>query len=384
MKSADFYRNLQGFTDFRDITRDKHYSEVPTDWKVIITDVKGSTKAIEAGRYKEVNMIGAATIVSAHNAMGDLPFPYVFGGDGATLLIPAEYEKNTQKELVALQRLSKEQFGLELRAGIVGVDEIVQEGASIEVAKFLLVKKRSVAFFRGGGLTLAEEKIKGDEANYGFRSDQAGTTDLKKLSCRWKPIPAKNGKSLSLLILARGDNVSATYTQIIGKLEAIIGGPLDQVNPINLPQMSYNSLRECYDNERHLHSSPWSFGFAKRMVEILVSVMIFRLGLPSLIFNRKSYTESFATHSDYRKFDDMLRMIIDCSTDQVTQIESYLEQLHNDGKVCYGMHESDNSLMTCFVDWLGEGEHIHFVDGGDGGYAMAAKHLKAQLKVLEN
>ncbi|HXB98558.1 MAG TPA: DUF3095 family protein, partial [bacterium] len=26
------------------------------------------------------------------------------------------------------------------------------------------------------------------------------------------------------------------------------------------------------------------------------------------------------------------------------------------------------------------GQHIHFVDGGDGGYAMAAKQLKAQIK----
>jgi hypothetical protein len=27
-----------------------------------------------------------------------------------------------------------------------------------------------------------------------------------------------------------------------------------------------------------------------------------------------------------------------------------------------------------------DGEHIHFIDGGDGGYAMAAKQMKAQSK----
>ena len=34
--------------------------------------------------------------------------------------------------------------------------------------------------------------------------------------------------------------------------------------------------------------------------------------------------------------------------------------------------------MTCFVDGLSDGKHIHFIDGGDGGYAMAAMKLKAQ------
>lgn len=41
---------------------------------------------------------------------------------------------------------------------------------------------------------------------------------------------------------------------------------------------------------------------------------------------------------------------------------------------------SKESLVTCFVQSTDPGEHIHFVDGGDGGYAMAAKQLKTQIK----
>lgn len=79
----------------------------------------------------------------------------------------------------------------------------------------------------------------------------------------------------------------------------------------------------------------------------------------------------------------MLRMIIDCSPTQVNLIRSFLEELYQKGYIYYGMHESDNSLMTCFVDRLSEGNHIHFIDGGNGGYAMAAKGLKAQLEKRE-
>jgi hypothetical protein len=33
--------------------------------------------------------------------------------------------------------------------------------------------------------------------------------------------------------------------------------------------------------------------------------------------------------------------------------------------------------MTCLVTSESEGLHVHFVDGGSGGYTSAAKQLKA-------
>lgn len=40
---------------------------------------------------------------------------------------------------------------------------------------------------------------------------------------------------------------------------------------------------------------------------------------------------------------------------------------------------ADTALMTCLVFNLRKSEHVHFVDGGDGGFAIAAKQLKTQL-----
>ena len=36
--------------------------------------------------------------------------------------------------------------------------------------------------------------------------------------------------------------------------------------------------------------------------------------------------------------------------------------------------------MTCYVPSFSDGKHVHFIDGGDGGYAIAAKQLKQQMK----
>ncbi|OWF65200.1 hypothetical protein B6A14_05155 [Polynucleobacter hirudinilacicola] len=45
-----------------------------------------------------------------------------------------------------------------------------------------------------------------------------------------------------------------------------------------------------------------------------------------------------------------------------------------EGKLNYGTHYSNRTLMTCFVSSIEK--HIHLVDGADGGYAYAATKLK--------
>jgi hypothetical protein len=42
------------------------------------------------------------------------------------------------------------------------------------------------------------------------------------------------------------------------------------------------------------------------------------------------------------------------------------------------MEIKESGVITCFAKNCKD-QHIHFIDGGDGGYAMAARQLKAQL-----
>ena len=106
------------------------------------------------------------------------------------------------------------------------------------------------------------------------------------------------------------------------------------------------------------------------------------LKVPSPFFPSESYVRDMAESSDFRKFDDMLRMVRDCSPEQRQKIRAYLQGLHQQGKIIYGMHSSSHSLMTCYVASLSD--HVHFVDGSDGGYAMAAKELKHQMALRKS
>jgi hypothetical protein len=93
------------------------------------------------------------------------------------------------------------------------------------------------------------------------------------------------------------------------------------------------------------------------------------------------YKADLVENSDFRKFDGMLRMVMDGSEAQYQELEAYLESRHRQRMLVYGMHRSSEALLTCIV-FSYNGNHMHFVDGSDGGYALAARGLKQQLKSL--
>ena len=59
-----FFEQLPATSSFNDFANSEAYIQVPEDWYVALTDVIGSTKAIQEGRYKDVNAIGVASIAA--------------------------------------------------------------------------------------------------------------------------------------------------------------------------------------------------------------------------------------------------------------------------------------------------------------------------------
>ncbi len=112
MSSKRFYADIPAFDDFSGIADSSNYQVAPDDWHVIIADVKGSTQAIAEGRYKDVNMIGAACINAVLNISQKRSVPYVFGGDGATLMVPPEDVDSAARVLLGVRDLAASRFKL--------------------------------------------------------------------------------------------------------------------------------------------------------------------------------------------------------------------------------------------------------------------------------
>jgi hypothetical protein len=60
----------------------------------------------------------------------------------------------------------------------------------------------------------------------------------------------------------------------------------------------------------------------------------------------------------------------------------WLEARHAEGFLVYGVSRSRQALITCLIESHRD-RHVHFIDGSDGGYALAARQLKDQLKLRE-
>jgi hypothetical protein len=380
---SDFYNQLKPLETFLGFSDGAFYAQAPEDWLVVIADIEGSTKAIEAGKYKWVNMAGASSIVALVNALGHKDFPFVFGGDGATALIPESSREVAERYLRAARKNTQEAFQLNLRIGIISHRELIVAGSPVEVARYQLPHGPSIAFFRGDGLGLAEKWVKSGRGLIADGPEAENDLALKGLSCRWAPLKSWQGAMLSIIVKPRatGSQAEATLAAVAKKIDDIVDLEDAITHPVKADAFKPEKLWKATTAEANLQArKPRWLGIMKVLFEMLAVRALdrFNIKLPGLNFRK--YKASLVSHSDYRKYDEQLRLVIDCTPTMRDRIRSFLDEERKRGSLHFGLFESDEALMTCFLQSFDEGGHIHFVDGNRGGYTMAAKELKAQMK----
>ncbi len=393
MLTENFYADLAPLKQFLEITKPENFRSVPNDWYVVVTDIVESTKAIEEGRYKDINLLGACSIIAVLNVARKIDIPFVFGGDGASIVIPPTLYAGTKKALLSLQQLAQSEFDLTLRVGIVPVAAVTAANYAVKAAKLKVSDNYSQAVFMGGGMTYATELVKAPgEANIYrlHQSDAAVDVDLSGLECRWQDIPTKHEEILSLIIRETGQhlgNVGVAYQNVIQEIEKIYGNDLSY-HPVvaNEPNLTFQTKHLIKETKLRSKSNSW---FDRTVYLWKIKLENF-LGLIFMTFKLKigdmdwgGYKKVLTEATDYRKFDDMLRMVISGTRLQREQLIHYLEEQYKVGHLVYGTHVSDRALMTCLV-FEHNGPQVHFIDGADGGYTLAAKAMKARMhrKVL--
>ena len=372
----DFYSGIPVFRGFASLMEPSLYASLPDDWSVGVADIVDSTKAIAQSRYKAVNMAGAAVIASVTNALDGREFPFVFGGDGASFAVSAADIDRAREALAATASWVRDDLDLEMRVALVPVRAIRAQGFDVRVARYGPSANLSYAMFSGGGLGWAEAAMKRGE--FAVPPAAPGTQpDLSGLSCRFEEIPSARGLILSVLVVpARGGDPLA-FRNVIEEIIALVERSPDAGRPVPSggPPLRWPPQGVDYE-ARAVRGGPL---FRRRVYVLgrtLFAYVIMRFGIKIGGFRPQLYTQQVVENSDFRKYDDGLRMILDCTEDLARALTGRLAAAADKGVVRYGLHRQDAAMMTCFTPSAIRSDHVHFIDGARGGYASAATALK--------
>ena len=383
-RAPNAYEALPARARFADLAEPDAYAPVPADWTVVLTDVRGSTDAVRAGRYRDVNYVGAASIAAVLNAIGRADVPFVFGGDGATLVLPPEHLDASLRALVALRAHAAERLGLELRVGQVPVADVYAAGHRLDVARLQVSDNYAQALFMGSGMGWAEDRVK-DPAHEAQTRVEADPTDAEDpyagLECRWQDIPSPHGETVSLLVEVVAEPAQPVYRAVLAELEAVYGSD-DAPHPVSLSELRLSGAPGRFAPEVRLRhpGRSWRETVQLWALNLVGKVLIWRRTATSET-DWGAYPRLLREATDYRKFDGVLRMVLAGTTAQRERLEAHLEAAFVRGELAYGLHVSDRAVMTCLV-YERMGRQVHFVDGADGGYTAAAVGFKSRLKSL--
>lgn len=377
MDTTDFYDRLPGLASFDQLTDPENYTPLPDDWVVGAADIVGSTRAIADGRYKTVNMVGAAVISAQINASNGRAFPYVFGGDGAAFACAPDHAATAAQALSAVQCWASEEFGIQLRTAQVPVRDIRAAGPDVAVARYQASEDVDYAMFAGGGVTWTETQMKA--GRFAVPPAPPGTQpDLTGLSCRWSHIKARNGSIVSVVIQPREAAPGRAFSALADTVINIARRLERDGHPIPASGAEVRWPPAGMSLEAHASHGGKSVGRRRLQLlgETLLAWFLFRTNIPLGAFRPDKYRQEVGRNADFRKFDDGLKMTLDCDADTLDRLRDVLDKARADGVIDYGLYQQDEAMMTCIVPSAMQSDHVHFIDGASGGYTQAAAQIK--------
>lgn len=378
-ETAAFLTAIPAFAMFASIGNPDVFRPLPDDWTVGLADVVASTAAIAEGRYKAVNTAGASVISAVSNALGTLDFPYLFAGDGASFAVAPQQAGRAAEALAATVPWVGRVLGLTLRAGLVRVGDIRRHGVDVRVARFAASGDASYAMFAGGGLRWAEGELKAGRLA-APRAGPDAQPDLTGLSCRFQDLKSKQGVILSVLVRPRIDPADPRFRALIADVLTIAGrGPADS-RPVPVFDPLYGISAKAIGLNGRIARRPGEGRLAswlRAAKDAAIASVLMATGGSVGGFSAPRYLAEVVANTDFRKYDDGLMMTLDCAEAVAGSIEARLAAAEEAGVARSGLHRQAEATLTCVVPSALKANHVHFIDGAAGGYAMAARGLGA-------
>jgi len=365
-----FYNEIPSLNRFAELTNPQNFQKVPSDWYVLTTHVLNAPDAIRENRYKSVNIVSVLSIIAVVNISKDTKIPFIFHGEGATMLIPPEFLDAAKDVLVDTMKIAKRDFNLNLEVAAIPLQDIEEQDGEILLAKHKVSKHYKQAIALGSGLRVAK-RLFHETPRYHFdRKPSLSNVSFKGFECRWQNIKSPKEEVVTLLVEAReGIDI---YSELLAKIDQIYGDA-NYRKPVNMKRLKLSFGKELLSE---------GMVFSKNnMLKVMTRyIRLFGEHLQAK-FRRSdellAYKSKLIDSVDFQKFDDRIGMVISGTKNDRLKLTTYLDELYISGKIYYGISSSKKSIMTSLV-FDREGEQVHFIDGLAGGYTLAERELKKQ------
>ncbi|QHI34977.1 hypothetical protein IMCC3317_03230 [Kordia antarctica] len=380
----EFYADLpKHFIPLRDLLKDESlFIGIPKNWHIVVTDIEGSSQAVANGKHNDINLVATGSIITVLNEIKtidtSIKVPYFFGGDGATFIIPDAIISQVISALNTYSRHIKKTLELNLRVGSVILEEVYKNKVTARIAKLRHNKYLTTPIILGNGLKFAEAQIKANFKPSDINEESDNTIDLTGMECRWDEI-LPNGtddKVVCLLVSCSDETKQAqVFKSIMDEINYLFGD-LDARRPITAFRLKLNTSIEKIRKEMMTKIGKYD---SKYLINNWL-ITLFGKYYFKFFPEGKRYLHSVTQLSDTIMLDGAINTVISGNSKQISKFQIFLDNLESQRVITYGIHITHSSIMSCYVQDRKE-NHIHFVDGTEGGYTSAAIAYKKKLKL---
>ena len=170
---------------------------------------------------------------------------------------------------------------------------------------------------------------------------------------------------------------------MLKKIDEIYGS-LEHRSPLSVNRLNLLLNLRKVKKEMFVKYGKWKPGyFLHTFLTTLLGIFYFRNNLKLGEIRARDYLLQIIANADTLTIDGRINTIISGRQRQRMELVRYLNEQERQGVLVFGHHISRESVMTCYIEHM-NADHIHFVDGSDGGYTEAAKQLKKKLSGHED
>lgn len=382
--SQRFYRDLPEAPDWTFALQAEWQHPFPPDWTVFKADMVGSTPRLLEGRYKEVNSASSMLIIATANVLGHMTFPFLFLGDGVTLAVYGSEADRLLPVLVGTVHEIHSLFGFDYRLASFPVEAAYRLGLTLSCGVVRVSSKYRQAVLLGSALDWMDQELKTPGSPFLVDPSQtpAAKPDLRGFSCRWQDFPSPCEETVSVIVKPlSGGRLAEAFQAVKDCVPS-----LKKAHPLRVAGQRMSFRTRQLRAEAAVMSGAtrgplfrlWLFLIRAQMLLLKVFIALnihIRVGQKELCRIPRDNVES----CDSRKVENSLYLTLALDRRERECLQRRLEALRKEGKIAWGMHVAKRATLTCLVR-TDLGEEVHFVDASGGGYALASRQLKSQLR----